>query len=89
MLINNSEFDSVIPSVKGKVALPGLVQIRLKQACEFFQFALEIERTNTDQYLTHNSIKGHAVQFKTLKEMKDNKEMMALTKLTVSTNILA
>ena len=30
------DFDSVIQSVKGKAALPGLAQIRLKQACDFF-----------------------------------------------------
>ena len=33
---DSGNFDSVIRSVKSKAALPGLAQIRLKQACDFF-----------------------------------------------------
>ena len=35
---NSKEFDMVIQSIKGKAALLGLAQIKLKQVCDFFQF---------------------------------------------------
>ena len=35
---NSKEFDMVIRSMKGKAALPGLAQTRVKQACDSFQF---------------------------------------------------
>ena len=39
-----------------------------------------------NQYLTHDSIKSHAVQFKAL---KDSKEVGGLTKLTAQTDVLS
>ena len=38
---DSDNFDSVIRSVKGEAALPDLAQIRLKQACDFFQYVLD------------------------------------------------
>ena len=75
--------------MKSKTASPGLTQIRLKDACDFFQFILATNRTMKYQYLTYASIKSHAVQFKALKRMKDSKEVTALTKLTVRTDVLS
>ena len=72
--------------MKSKAALPGLAQIRLKQACDFFQIVLVTSRTMKNQYLTHNSIKSHVVQYKAL---KDSKEVSGLTKLTESTDVLS
>ena len=60
--------DSVIWSVKGKAVLPDLAQIRLKQECDFFQYALDTGRTLKDQYLTTESLKSHTIQFKAIKE---------------------
>ena len=71
---DSDDFGSVIRSVKGKAALPGLAQIRLKQACDFFQYVLDTERKLKDQYLTAESLKSHAIQFKAIKEQKDNKD---------------
>ena len=50
---------------------------------------METNRTIKDQCMTHNLIKSHAVQFKALKRMKDSKEVTALTKLTVRTDVLS
>ena len=50
---NSKEFEMVIRSMKGKAALPGLAQIRLKQACDFFQFIRATSRKTKNQYLTH------------------------------------
>ena len=41
---DSDDFDSVIWSIKGKAALPDLAQIRLKQACDLFQYVLDTER---------------------------------------------
>ena len=60
---NSKEFESVIRSVKSKDVLPDLAQIRLKQPCDFFQFILATSRTMKNQYLTHDLIKSHTVQF--------------------------
>ena len=60
---NIKEFESVIRSMKGKAALPGLAQIRLKQACDFFQFILATSRKIKNQHLTHDLIKSHAIKF--------------------------
>ena len=65
---DSGDFDSVIRSVKGKVALPGLAQIRLKQACDFFQYVLDTGRALKDQYLTAESLKSHSIQFNAIKE---------------------
>ena len=65
---DSGDFNPVIRSVKGKAALPGLAQIRLKQVCDFFQYVLDTERTMKDQYLTAESLKSHAIQFKAMKE---------------------
>ena len=54
-LFSSIKLDSRILSVQGKSALPGLAQIRLKQACDFFQFILNTGRTMKDQYLTYKS----------------------------------
>ena len=78
----------VIRSMKGRqAALPGLAQIRLKQACDFFQFILATGRNMKDQYLTHNSIKSHAIQFQAFKDT-DSKEVGGLPKLTAQTDVL-
>ena len=46
----SKEFEMVIRSMKGRqAALPGLAQILLKQACDFFQFCLATERKMKDQ----------------------------------------
>ena len=65
---DSSNFDSVIRSVKGKAALPGLAQICFKQACDFFQYILDTGRTLRGQYLTAESLKSHSIQFKAIKE---------------------
>ena len=57
---NSKEFDMVIRSMKGKAALPGLAQIRLKQVCNFFQFIRSTSRKMKNQYLTHDSIKSES-----------------------------
>ena len=85
-LFNSTEFESVIRSMKGKATVPGLDLIRLKQTCDFFQYILETSRTMKNQYLTHNLIKGHAVQFKTL---QNSKEVGGLTKLTTQIDVLS
>ena len=91
---DSDDFDSVIRSVKGKgkgkAALPCLAQIRLKQACGFFQYALDTGRTLKDQYLTTEPLKSHAIQFKAIKEQKDSKDSpLGLPKLSKSTDILS
>ena len=58
---DSGDFDSVIQSVKGKAALPGLTQIRLKQACAFFQYVQDTGRTLKEQYLTAESLKSHSI----------------------------
>ena len=65
---DSGDFDSVIRSVKGKAALPGLAQIHRKQACDFFQYVLDTGRKLKDQHLAAESLKSHAIQFKTIKE---------------------
>ena len=84
---NSKEFEMVIRSMKGKAALPGLAQIRLKQACDFFQFIRATSRKMKNQYLTHDSIKSHAIQFQAFKGT-DSKEVGGLSKLTESTDVL-
>ena len=86
---NSTEFESVIRSVKGRAALPRLAQVRLKQTCDFFQYLFETNRKLKDQYLTHESIKSHAVQFQALKEMKDSSGVATLIKLSASTDVLS
>ena len=73
--------------MKSKAALPGLTQIRLKQACDFFQFLLAIGRTMKNHYFTHDSIKSHSVQFQVFRDSR--KEVGGLTKLTESTDVLS
>ena len=63
-----------------------MTQIRLKDACDFFQFILATNRTMKYQYLTYASIKSHAVQFKAL---KDSKEVGGLSKLIAETDVLS
>ena len=78
----------VIRSMKGRqAALPGLAQILLKQAWDFFQFCLATERKIKDQYLTRDSIKSHAIQFQAFKD-NDSKEIGGLPMLTASTDVL-
>ena len=87
---DSDDFDSVVRSMKGKTSLPGLAQIRLKQACDFFQYALDTGRTLKDQYLTAESMKSHAIQFKAIKDQKDSKDSPSgLPKLSKSTDNLA
>ena len=84
----SKEFEMVIRSMKGRqAALPGLAQIMLKQACDFFQFLLVTDRKMKDQYLSRDSIKSHAIQFQAFKNT-DSKEIGGLSKLTVSTDVL-
>ena len=86
---NSKEFDMVIRSMKGRqAALPGLAQMRLKQACDYFQFLLATDRKMKNQYLTHDSIKSHAIQFQAFKDT-DSKEVRGLPKLTESTDVLS
>ena len=78
----------VICSMKGRqAALPGLAQIMLKKACDFFQFLLVTGRQMKDQYLTRDLINSHAIQFQAFKDL-DNKEIGGLPKLTTSTDVL-
>ena len=85
-----NDFDSVIRSLKGKTSLPGLAQIRLKPSCDFFQYALDTGRRLIDQYLTAETMKSHAIQFKAIKDQKDSKDSPSgLPKLSKSTDILA
>ena len=87
---DSDDFDSVIRSVKGEVALPGLAQIRLKQTCDLFQYVLDTESTMKDQYLTAESLKSHSIQSKAIKEHKDSKDNPSgLQRLWKSTNILS
>ena len=87
---DSDDFDSVVRSMKGKTALPGLAQIRLKQACDFFRYALDTGRTLKNQYLTAESMKSYAIQFKAIKDSKDSKDSPSgLPKLSKSTDILA
>ena len=85
-----ADLEAVIRSVKGKAALPGLAQIRLKQACDFFQFILDTGRKMKDQFLTTEALKSHAIQFKGVNDQKDSKDSPSgLLKLSKSTDILA
>ena len=88
MQFNSKEFESVTQSIKAKAALPGLAQIRLKQACDFFQFILATSRKMKDHYLTHDLIKSHAIQFQAFKNM-DSKEVGGLPKLSENTDVLS
>ena len=84
----SKEFEMVICSMKGRqAALPGLAQIMLKQACDFFQFLLVTDRKMKNQYLSRDSIKSHAIQFQAFKDT-DSKEIGGLPKLTASTDVL-
>ena len=74
--------------MKGKVALPGLAQIRLKQACDFFQFIRDTSKKIKNQYLTHDSIKSRAITFQAFKDT-DSKEDGRLSKLTESTDVVS
>ena len=66
-MFDSKEFDSFIHSMKkNRVALPGFPQIRLKQACAFFQMINDTERTMKDAYLNYDAIKSHAIQFKAI-----------------------
>ena len=84
----SKEFEMVIRSMKGRqAALPGLAQIMLKKACDFFQFLVVTVRQMKDQYLTCDLINSHAIQFQAFKDL-DNKEIGGLPKLTTSTDVL-
>ena len=85
---NSKEIDMIIRSMKGKAALPGLAQIRLKQACDFFQFIRATNRKMKNQYLTHDLIKSHAIQFQAFKDT-NSKKVGGLPKLTKSTDVLS
>ena len=74
--------------MKGKAVLTGLTQIRLKQAWDFFQFILATSRKMKDQYLIHDSIKSHAIQFQVFKDTY-NKEVGRLPKLSMNTGVLS
>ena len=75
---------------KGQVALPGLAQIRLKQACDIIQNVLDTGRTIKDQYLTAASLKSHTIQFRAIKDQKDSKDSpLGLHKLSKSMDILS
>ena len=88
-LFTGKEFEMVIRSMKGRqAALPGLAQILLKQACDYFQFLLATDRKMKNQYLTRDSIKSHAIQFQAFKDT-DSKEIGGLPKLTDSTDVLS
>ena len=63
-LFTSKEFESVIRSMKSKTALPGIAQIRLRDACDFFQFIVGTNRTMKDQYLTYDSISSHKVSLR-------------------------
>ena len=62
------DFEAVRWSVKGKVTLPGLAQIRLKQACGYFQFVLDTGRNMKNQFLLLKILESHAIQFKVVKD---------------------
>ena len=85
----STEFEAVIQSVKGRTPLPGLAVVRLKQTCDFFQYLEATNRAIKSQYLTHDSIKSHAVQYQTLKDLKDSSKVAKLTKLSISTDVLS
>lgn len=85
-LFTSEEFNSVIRSMKSKVALPGIAQIRLKDVCDFFQYIVTTNRRMKNQYLTYDSIQSHKVQFAALKE---NKEVGGLPKLTEEVDLLS
>ena len=88
-IIVQKEFDIVIRSMKGRqTALPSFAQISLKQACDFFQFILATGKNMKDQYLTHDSIKSHAIQFQAFKDT-DSKEVGGLPKLSIATDVLS
>ena len=87
---DSDDFDSVIQSMKGRALLSDLAQIRLKQACDFFQFILETGRTMKDQCLTHNATKSRVIQFKEIQDEEDSKDSpVDLSKLTKPTDILS
>ena len=90
-MFDSKDFESVIHSMKGKrCAPPGIAQIRLKQACDFFQYIAGTERTMKDAYLDYDSIKSHAIQFKAIMDQKDSKDgPKGLPKLSISTDVLA
>ena len=75
--------------MKGKAALPGLTVVRLKQSCDFFRMLGVTNRKIQSQYLTHNSIKSHAVRYQALKDMKNRSRVAKLTKLFKSTDVLS
>ena len=79
----------MIRSVKAETALPGLAVVQLKQSCDFFQIINGTNRKIKSQYLTHDSIKSHAVQYQALKYMKDSSKVAKLTKLSKSTDVLS
>ena len=85
----STEFEAVIRSVKGRAPLPGLAVVRLKQSCDFFQYLQVTNRAIKSEYLTHNSIKSHAVQYQALKDLKDSSKVAKLTKLSTSTDVLS
>ena len=79
----------VIRSMKERqVALLGLAQMGLKQACDYFQFTEATGRKMKNEYLIYNSIKSHAIQFQVFKDT-DSKEVGGLPKLTDSTDVLS
>ena len=82
----STEFESVIRSMKSKTVLPGIAQLWLRDACDFFQFILATNRTMKNQYSTYDLIESHTVQFKAL---KDSKEVGGLPKLTEEVDVLS
>ena len=85
------EFESVVNSMKRKrVTPPGVAQIRLKQACDFFQYTNDTGRTMKDQYLGYLAIKSYAIQVKVIKDQKESKDgLKGFSKLSVSMHVLS
>ena len=57
-LFTSKEFESVIRSMKSKTALPGIAQIRLRDACDFFQFIVD-----TNIYFKNHIYNGFVINY--------------------------
>ena len=54
--------------MKGRhVAPPGVAQIQLKQACDFFQYTNDTGQLMKNQYLDYAAIQSHPIQVKAIK----------------------
>ena len=75
--------------MKVKVVILIVSKIQKKQADDFFQFIIETRKNVKGPVFESCFDQSHAVQLKALKDLNNENEVMVLTKLTLSKNLLS